>query len=341
MTRNHYDANELVQQACAELGYNLCDLIALTTFWVHPQVLRLLSPVQGVWFPNRRRANLGLRVAGKPVEKVGDEIGGVVLDDNTYANTCFKRALGLAKSQIVGFEVCHIWPGTAYDPRYYTQLANLVAIPRELASLTDHSCDVLDCLKYRAWELYCWKPDEVPIPSKPAGYPLKWRAPLPCNRKISNAIFRRLNRNVLEQRTGHTGSAAAAMGHFDKALDEAAFMNVQRKGRRFWTANRDGRTYRFSVRFSGFSRSRQGWWYTFYDVDDDFAQVMIWRVETGDLVLPPLDHGSANSIVKVLFNGHGDALVSVAHSRTAIRFWDIATGSVVWETDVRPQRHRP
>jgi hypothetical protein len=64
-------------------------------------------------------------------------IDGVTLDSNTYANVCFKRALGIHRHQLVGFHICHIWEGTAYDPACYTNLANLVAIPAELSSLTD------------------------------------------------------------------------------------------------------------------------------------------------------------------------------------------------------------
>lgn len=57
--------------------------------------------------------------------------------------------------------VCHIWPGTTYDERYHTLLANLVLIPRILANLSDYFNAVIDVLKYRSYELYGWYPEEL------------------------------------------------------------------------------------------------------------------------------------------------------------------------------------
>lgn len=76
-------ASELVHAACEELCYRLSDLIALTSLWANPQVLELLAPVGGVWHPDRRRANEGLRIDGRQIEKVGDLVDGVTLDNNT------------------------------------------------------------------------------------------------------------------------------------------------------------------------------------------------------------------------------------------------------------------
>ena len=140
------EAADLVDEACERLRYDLSKLIALASIWIDPKVVENLAPVGGVWYPQHRRANLGLRFEGNPVEKVGQVIDGITLDSNTYANTCFKTALGIDRKQIIGFHVCHIWPATAYDPRYFTQIANLVAIPRELSSLTDHHPHIVACL---------------------------------------------------------------------------------------------------------------------------------------------------------------------------------------------------
>lgn len=168
----------LVEQATAELEISLADLIALASIWVSPEVYRVLEGAGGVWYRDRRRANLGLRVNAKPVEAVGQVIDGVTLDSNTYANVAFKRALGIHRHDFVGFHVCHIWPGTAYDVTCYTNIANLVGIPAELSSLTDHHPHIVACLKYRAWELYRWKPSKELTPVKPEGYPKKWRDPV-------------------------------------------------------------------------------------------------------------------------------------------------------------------
>jgi hypothetical protein len=169
------EAFQVVEDACIELGMRLADLIALTSFWIHPDVV---ARAGGPRHPNRRRANLGLRVNGVPTEAVGQVLDGITLDNNTYANTAFKQALGINRRDFVGFHVCHVWPGTANDPQCYTHLANLVGIPADLSSLTDHHAQIVACLKFRSWELYRWRPAAERFPPvMPVNYPARWREP--------------------------------------------------------------------------------------------------------------------------------------------------------------------
>jgi hypothetical protein len=81
------EAATLVEEATRELGISLADLIAPASVWVSSEVCQLLEPVRGAWCPDRRRANLGLRVNGNPVEAVGQLMD--TLDNNTYANVAF------------------------------------------------------------------------------------------------------------------------------------------------------------------------------------------------------------------------------------------------------------
>lgn len=120
-------------------------------------------------FPNVRRARRG--------ETRGQIIDGIRLDDNTFANLAIKRALGLRRAEVVGFETCHIWPRTCYDPRYHTALANLVLLPRALAGLSDHDIEIQKSLQYRAYELYAWYPEGEDVPQRPSAYPSQWRSP--------------------------------------------------------------------------------------------------------------------------------------------------------------------
>jgi hypothetical protein len=83
----------------------------------------------------------------------------------------------LDRSNVVGFECCHVWPKTCDDARYHTVIANLVLIPAALASLTDYDGGVQAALQYRAFELYNWHPDENPAPVRPVRYPDNWRKP--------------------------------------------------------------------------------------------------------------------------------------------------------------------
>jgi hypothetical protein len=101
------------------------------------------------------------------------------LDDNSYANLAIKRALGIHRTKLIGFECCHIWPNTCYDARYHTVIANLVLLPRALAGFTDHDPQVQAALQYRSFELYRWHPEEWPAPERPTGFPDQWRDPEP------------------------------------------------------------------------------------------------------------------------------------------------------------------
>lgn len=116
----------------------------------------------GSWFNCKyRRAKNG--------EQRRQPINGIILDDNTKANYAIKKAVleGLKKYGIhnadigifKGFEACHIWADTCYNPRYHTSVANLVLIPREIAGLTDHCDAVKELLKYESFKRFGFLPN--------------------------------------------------------------------------------------------------------------------------------------------------------------------------------------
>lgn len=167
-------ASDLLLEAVRRHNIHLSLLVADTALWANPAFhARLLADSRSpALFPNVRRARIGQG------EKRGQVVDGVRFDDNSYANLAIKRACGLGKAA-EGFEACHIWPRTCYDERYHTAVANLVLVPRALASLTDHDSEIQGALQYRASELYGWWPDDSPRPTKPDFYPATWRAPQP------------------------------------------------------------------------------------------------------------------------------------------------------------------
>ena len=166
------DGNENLSHAIVKLNVNLPELIAETAIWVKKS-----ATVMDARFPKVRRAPSNLK-RGQFDEN------GIRLDDNTYANSAIKNALR-AYGKFKNFTVCHIWPKTCYDPRYHTALCNLILVPSALAGLTDHDNNVIQCIQYRAWELYGWHPDGTPPPSKPCNYPSNWKEPLQCMPKES------------------------------------------------------------------------------------------------------------------------------------------------------------
>lgn len=141
------------------ISNQLIDLIAKSSIWVLPE-----NVLPKAVYPDVKRGE---------AKNKGKIIDGIRIDDNTYAN----RAIKVAVSKSIKFEgyaVCHIWPKTTYDERYHTLLQNLVLIPRILAALSDYYEDVINVLKYRAYELYGWYPEGEERPIKPDYYPQKW-----------------------------------------------------------------------------------------------------------------------------------------------------------------------
>lgn len=166
-------ASELLRESVERHGIHLSLLVADTGLWANPAVHQRLIADTGcaAFSPRVRRAKVG--------EEPGDVVEGVRLDNNTYANVAIKRALGLNRKHVEGFEACHIWPLTCYDTRYHTAPANIVLLPRALAGLSDHDHEIQAALQYRAAELYSWWPDGFEEPLRPSFYPDCWREPLP------------------------------------------------------------------------------------------------------------------------------------------------------------------
>jgi len=183
-----YNAAEMLKEATVRHNIHLGVLVAETGLWAHPAVHRYLVAANGTgaFFPFTRRYRAGQG------ERRGQQIGHISLDDNTYANNAIKRAIGVPREQLVGFEACHIWPRTCYDERYHTAIANLVLLPRALAGLSDHDTEIEKVLQYRAYELYDgWYPADREPPTKPAFYPTSWREPFPFTHDVSSALAKR------------------------------------------------------------------------------------------------------------------------------------------------------
>lgn len=157
-----FDGNQITCEATDKLEIDLIALVAETSIWV-ANTEGISNPV----YPNVRRGTKKL-TRGQLDENHNK------IDDNSYANLAIKKHLK-AHGIFKNFAVCHIWPKTCYDPRYHTALCNLILLPRALAGLTDHNEDVIQCVQYRAWELYQWHPENTPKPSKPNKYPSNWK----------------------------------------------------------------------------------------------------------------------------------------------------------------------
>jgi|SRR5690554_369090 len=172
MSKKEFDGNEHLIEALKKLNIDLVSLIAETSIWASQEACRIIENETGssTRYPTVRR--------GKHYERKGEIIDGIRIDDNTYANNAIKNAIGINRKDIKNFDTCHIYPNTCYDERYHTKIENLVLMPNSIAKLSDHFDDVKNALKYRAYELYGWYPEEEKIPERPANYPTNWRKPM-------------------------------------------------------------------------------------------------------------------------------------------------------------------
>lgn len=164
-----FDADHMLEEALKKHGNILGILVAETAIWANPAVHHRLIQQTGnaAKYPHIRRAS------GKG-EKRGQDINGIRLDDNTYANNAIKWAIG-GRAQVKGYAVCHIWD--TKSEKDHTVIANLVLVPRALAGITDHHAPTKRMLQYRAYELYGWHPAGQKCPVMPDPYVSCWREP--------------------------------------------------------------------------------------------------------------------------------------------------------------------
>lgn len=169
----NFNGDMRLNRVCSDLKIDLGKLIAATGIWAHPEVYDELKDSGGCWYPDVRRGKRGEKRG-----KTGNN--GIRIDDNIYANYAIKMAAGIPpKNEIINFQAHH----KTTDPRYHTNIANLVLLPKALASLSDNNKKISLILKFRAFELYHWYPEDEKRPVRPKDYPTKWKEPNPFGDK--------------------------------------------------------------------------------------------------------------------------------------------------------------
>ena len=162
------DANIELERVLAEVACShLPLLVARTALWAakkdYEECLAKGSPAK---YPNKKRKKAGQKRGwNDPVKK------DFYLDDNSFPNSQMKAALKKRGIEVKHYETCHIWKDSCYEFEYHTCYANLVLLPRALASLSDHNENIRDILKYRAYELFGFYPEGMSAPQKPKNYP--------------------------------------------------------------------------------------------------------------------------------------------------------------------------
>ena len=136
----------------------IIQLVLDNSLWVDPRVYNEIQVV----FPKT------IRKSGK--QKRGDVDGdGNTIWNNEPAKWAFWNAIGLNYYGLKNSYICHIYEGSVTSPEHFTNLANMVAFPRAIQSLSEWP-PINDILKYRSYELFHYTgPDEI-TPSKPENY---------------------------------------------------------------------------------------------------------------------------------------------------------------------------
>lgn len=149
------------------LQETMCDhlpqLVARTALWATPEeyeeCLKNSSPAK---YPH---------ICRKPAGEERGRHGDLYWDDNSYPNAQMKASLRKQGIIPIGYETCHIWEKTCYDTDYHTCYANLVLLPRALASLSDHNDTIKAILKWQAYERFNeFLPRGYVMPDKPKIY---------------------------------------------------------------------------------------------------------------------------------------------------------------------------
>jgi len=173
--------DELVEHDLGQTGIKpIMDLVSQHSWWVSPQVY---GDIQIVYPLTRRKR--GVR------EQRGQVIGDVRLWDNQPANHAFWTALGESRHKIKNFNVCHIYEGSVWDPEHFSNLANLVAFPKCLESLSEWR-PVKDLLKYHSFKAFDYRGPRGTSPPTPSYYPRTWPHQRDLSQKQLEAIVRRL-----------------------------------------------------------------------------------------------------------------------------------------------------
>jgi len=183
------DGCEELIKAEKKSSIDLTELVAYTSIWANPKVFDCLKKQNqfGVWYPNMRRA--------RKTERKGEKINGVTLDDNTHARKSILFSTGIQQNNIKNYYACHVWAASCYDEKYHTCIANLVLIPAPLAGLTDFHPEIVDTLKYRAFELFNWYLGESP-PTKFIKYPSLWKEPAEFSETVCQSLEKRLQKRI-------------------------------------------------------------------------------------------------------------------------------------------------
>jgi hypothetical protein len=178
---NALDLQELLEQELGDSGLrDILDLVSKQSWWISQQLYRVIQVV----YPKTRRRR-GTK------ETRGQIIDGIRLWYNEPANRAFWLAVGWNPVNVRNFYVCHIYEESVWDPKHFTNLANLTALPTCLQSLSEWR-PVRDLLKFHSFVTFGYKGPSSVEPKRPNYYPKIWRHQLPLDENLVELLANKL-----------------------------------------------------------------------------------------------------------------------------------------------------
>ncbi len=151
-----------------EYFLTLAQMVATASWLPNPDTVKEMS---GAVFPalRARRKYPRLTYAFENEKPVA------MYDDNATPAWALIWAHGITGTRPKGWTIAHVWPETD-SVESYTHLANLIMIPECFGTLTDKIGPLTVFLRWHAWTVYHWKPEQQIELPKPERYEaITWR----------------------------------------------------------------------------------------------------------------------------------------------------------------------
>jgi hypothetical protein len=118
--------NDLENSVSKDLIRLLIDVVAEKSWWVNPLIYKRIKNI----FPKTRRAH-----HNEDRRQITED--GIQLWNNEIPQKALQRSPGNPRPKFRHGNVCHIYEGSVYLRTHYSNLANLVLLPRSIASLSE------------------------------------------------------------------------------------------------------------------------------------------------------------------------------------------------------------
>lgn len=176
------DGNEILTELLESSKYGSKEqAVASLTYFTHPETIESLN-------------NCNIFKIVRDPSRRGEMAEEFMYDNNFSVQDIFCWANNLQKNNFKDVQFNHIYPGPKSVAKY-TCLSNIVVTPAFLAKLTDTDESIKYLLKYRAYEIYGYNPDNLEFTTPDDYLNIQWRDFMPKLENIRQHFERKAERN--------------------------------------------------------------------------------------------------------------------------------------------------